>query len=48
MCFSINGPKAEDGKIKSINAVCKSEKEVDHWINDMESLIILLSMLYIS
>jgi len=40
LCFSIIGPKTEDGSTKSINAVCRSEYEVNKWIKYMESVII--------
>ena len=40
LCFSIIGPKTEDGTTKSLNAVCKSEKDVDRWIRYLEDIII--------
>ena len=40
LCFSIIGPKTEDGTTKSINAVCKTQNEANKWIYYMESVII--------
>jgi hypothetical protein len=39
LCFSIIGPRMENGLVKTLNVVCKSEKEVDKWINYMEIVI---------
>ena len=39
-CFSIIGPKTEDGTTKSINVICNNESEVNKWINYMEKVII--------
>ena len=38
-CFSIIGPKTEDGYIKALNVVCRNEKEVNRWIDYMEKVI---------
>ena len=40
LCFSIIGPKTEDGLTKALNVVCKNEKEANRWIDYMESVII--------
>ena len=40
VCFSVIGPKTEDGTTKSINVICKNESEVNKWINYMEKVII--------
>ena len=39
LCFTIIGPKTVEGT-KSINAICKTERDVDKWINNIEELII--------
>ena len=38
-CFSIIGPIFENGKPKSINVICNSEKDVDKWIEYMEIVV---------
>ena len=38
-CFSIIGPLTEDGKPKTLNIICNSEKDVDLWIRYMEIVI---------
>ena len=38
-CFSIIGPIFENGKHKSINVICNSEKDVDKWIEYMEIVV---------
>ena len=40
LCFSIIGPKTEAGITKSLNIVCKTESEVNKWINYMENVIV--------
>lgn len=37
-CFSIIGKKGKNG-LESLNIVCKTEDEVDKWINNIEELI---------
>ena len=38
LCFTIIGPKTVEGT-KSINVICKSERDVDKWISNIEELI---------
>ena len=39
LCFSIIGPKTEEGITKTLNVVCKNESEVNRWISYMEEVI---------
>ena len=38
LCFTIIGPKTVEGT-KSINAICKTERDVDKWISNIEELL---------
>ena len=40
LCFSIIGPRTESGYVKTLNVVCKTEKECNKWIDYMEIVII--------
>ena len=38
-CFSIIGPRLEDGTTKALNVICNNESEVNKWIKYMEVVI---------
>ena len=38
LCLTIIGPKTVEGT-KSINVICKTERDVDKWISNIEELI---------